>query len=346
MAKTRVDKVIEDIRERIEAGQYAAHERIPSELKLQAQYGVSGDTVRKALGRLVSEGVVYRLPWKGTFASPPAKVGRIIIVANYASAVHADNFGLLYGFSAFEHGLRCYENRCELSYALISMDSDAYMQHAHEIHLIHQNLAGILFFRDIKPVLATRLQLTTNEVPFLFYGSDRYHGQLIGENSYCYEEEFLVSTALEYLAGKNHERILCTLSDSGTRRYQLYKTWMCKHGLWSDTLPPIRWKNGKLTTTPEELLQGTAILGTRDREALEVLNVAVRAGISVPESLAVMGIDNYPVGMHSIVPLTSVDIPIAADAERCLELLTETLNGKKTNIQERSKVRIAVRESA
>lgn len=345
--KTRVDKVIEDLRERIHAGQYASHERIPSELKLQAEYGVSGDTIRKALTRLVVEGVIYRLPWKGTFVSPPAKVGRIIVVTNYATASQPDNFGLLYGFSAFEHGLRCYENHHELPYALISMDSDTYVRCAHEIHLIHKNLVGVIFFRAIKPLLATRLQLNTMGIPFLFYGSDRYRGQLIGENSYCYEEEILVSTALEYLAGKGHKRILCTLSDFGTRRYRIYETWMRKQALWSDTLTPVRLERGRLTVAPEELLQqGTAILGIRDEEALEVLNAVVRAGIRVPESLTVMGIDNYPVGMHSVVPLTSVDIPIAADAERCLQLFVEILNGKNKAIYERSSVRIAERESA
>jgi len=347
MAKTRIDRVVESIRDRVFSGQYDSHERIPSEFKLQAEYGVSGDTVRKALSRLVAEGVVYRLPWKGTFVSPPAKVGRILVVANYTTVAAPGNFGLLYGFSAFEHGLRCYEDRHELPYALISMDSDTYVRHAHEIHLIHKDIAGIIFFRDFQPLLATRMQLGSLNIPFLFYGSDRYRSQMLGANGYYYEEKELVAAALDYLVEKGHRRILCTLSDVTSRRYRIYEAWMREHGLSADGLIPVVFEDERLTRTPDALLAaGTAILGGRDEEAITVLNSLVRSGVPVPEKMAVVGIDNYPVGMHSVIPLTSVDIPIAADAARCLHLFVDVLRNRRKVIDERSDIKIEIRESA
>jgi len=290
---------------------------------------------------------ICRLPWKASFVSPAAKVGRIIVVTHYAIVTQADDFGLLYGFSAFEHGLRCYEDRCDLPYTLIAMDCDTYLRSAHEIHLIHKNLAGIIFFRNIGPLLATRSQLKKMAIPSLFYGSDRYRGRLVGENSYCYQDDALISMALEYLVGKGHKRILCTQSDWGSSRYQSYKTWMCEKGLWSEALIPVRLTGGRLALEPGELLRkGTAVLGIRDEDALAVLNAAVRAGIPVPESLAVMGIDNYPLGTHTVVPLTSVNIPIAADAERCLKLFVDVLTGKRRTVQEHSTTNVVIRESA
>jgi len=173
---------------------------------------------------------------------------------------------------------------------------------------------------------------------------------LLGENSYCYEAESLVHTALEYLAGKGHTRILCTLGEgpsSKAGRYRIYETWMRKQGLWSDDLIPVTMDDGALMVDPLELaLHGTAVLGTTDKEAVTILNAAVRAGIAVPDSLAVMGIDNYPVGLNTVVPLTSVDIPISSDAERCLKLFIELLDGKRKTINERSDVRVVARESA
>jgi GntR family transcriptional regulator of arabinose operon len=346
MAKTRVEQVVKDIRSRISSGEYAPHERIPSEVKLQEEYGVSGDTVRKALVRLTTEGAIYRLPWKGSFVSPPAKVGRILVVANYATVVPADNFGLLYGFSAFGHGMRCYEDQHSVPYALILMDRDTYMRSAYEIHLIHRDIAGIIFFRDVQPVLATRPQLEQLGIPFLFYGSDRCREQLLGENIYCYSEESLVSLALEYLTGKGHTKILCTRSDAVAGRYRIYEAWMRQRGLWSDDCGPIEIEDGRMMISPSELVKrGTALLGARDKEAVVVLNAAVRAGIAVPESLAVMGIDNYPIGTHTVVPLTSVDIPIMEDAERCTQLFIELLEGKRKTISERSRIRVVERES-
>ncbi|MBO8140765.1 MAG: GntR family transcriptional regulator [Firmicutes bacterium] len=47
------------------------HDKIPSEPELALRYGVSRGTVKHALDELVYEGVLYRVPRKGTFVAPP-----------------------------------------------------------------------------------------------------------------------------------------------------------------------------------------------------------------------------------------------------------------------------------
>lgn len=44
--------------------------RMPTESELAASYGVSRQTVRRAFQDLVAEGMVYRVPGRGTFATP------------------------------------------------------------------------------------------------------------------------------------------------------------------------------------------------------------------------------------------------------------------------------------
>jgi len=348
MGKTRIEHVVDVMRERIKSGKYKPHERIASEVKLQEQFKVSGDTVRKSLSRLVNEGLIYRLPWKGTFVSPVAKLERILVVTNFATGTMPDNFGLLYGFSAFEHGLRCYESQHGLPYALIIIDSDTYMRSAHEIHLIHKDLAGIIFFRGFQPVFTTKLLLDNSEIPYLFYGAGKWcRGHMAGGSTYCYEEADLISTALEYLVSQGHERILCLQGEDFSGRYHLYEEWMRKQGLWSKSLAPVKIVDNELAVDPSQLPKlGTAILGTSDREAVTALNQLVRAGVQVPGDMAVMGIDNYAVCRNAVVPLTSVDIPLAQDAARCLELFVDLIEGRRKAISEVSKVSVVVRESA
>jgi GntR family transcriptional regulator len=55
--------------DRIAAGDYRDGARLPTESELVAEHGLSRQTVRRAFQDLVAEGVVYRVPGRGTYAT-------------------------------------------------------------------------------------------------------------------------------------------------------------------------------------------------------------------------------------------------------------------------------------
>jgi len=59
----------DQIRDEIAAGQYSDGARLPTESELVARHGLSRQTVRRAFQDLVAEGVVFRVPGRGTYAS-------------------------------------------------------------------------------------------------------------------------------------------------------------------------------------------------------------------------------------------------------------------------------------
>ena len=59
----------EIIREKIKSGDWTENSRIPSENELSREYGLSRMTVRSVILRLAQEGLLYRVPGKGTFVS-------------------------------------------------------------------------------------------------------------------------------------------------------------------------------------------------------------------------------------------------------------------------------------
>jgi DNA-binding GntR family transcriptional regulator len=59
----------DELREQIAAGHYRDGVRLPTESELVARHGLSRQTVRRAFQDLVAEGVVYRVPGRGTYAS-------------------------------------------------------------------------------------------------------------------------------------------------------------------------------------------------------------------------------------------------------------------------------------
>jgi GntR family transcriptional regulator len=64
-------QIEEELRALIAAQELPPYAQVPSEAELSERFGVSRMTARKALDRLVGDGVLFRQPGKGTFVAPP-----------------------------------------------------------------------------------------------------------------------------------------------------------------------------------------------------------------------------------------------------------------------------------
>jgi GntR family transcriptional regulator, N-acetylglucosamine utilization regulator len=72
-----------DLRARILSGRLAPSTRLPSEGELAVLYGASKITVRQALARLATEGLVSRQPGKGTFVRSATLTAGSRMVSSY-----------------------------------------------------------------------------------------------------------------------------------------------------------------------------------------------------------------------------------------------------------------------
>jgi len=75
-------QLAEELKKKIENGEWPLHTLIPSETELCKKYGVSRGTVRQAILELTRDGLVYRKPGQGTFV---AKLGVIQPVSRFYS---------------------------------------------------------------------------------------------------------------------------------------------------------------------------------------------------------------------------------------------------------------------
>ncbi|MFJ1653788.1 GntR family transcriptional regulator [Streptomyces sp. NPDC088337] len=73
MAKA-YERIADDLRQRIRAGEYKAGERLPAETKLVDEYRKSLPTVRQALGVLQAEGLIEKLHGRGNVVRKPRRL--------------------------------------------------------------------------------------------------------------------------------------------------------------------------------------------------------------------------------------------------------------------------------
>jgi GntR family transcriptional regulator len=65
-------RVWSDLRAQILADEFADQTALPTEAEIAAKYSISRQTVRRAFQELVAEDLVFRVPGRGTFATPTA----------------------------------------------------------------------------------------------------------------------------------------------------------------------------------------------------------------------------------------------------------------------------------
>ena len=81
---SRHEQLSDWLRDRIRAGEYVAHDQLPSEAELGELSGVSRITVRRALATLENEGRIYRRQGLGSFAAPPALPQGLVRLTDFA----------------------------------------------------------------------------------------------------------------------------------------------------------------------------------------------------------------------------------------------------------------------
>lgn len=127
----------------IQNGKYKPDEQIPTEAELCENYNVSRITIRKAIEELVKEGVLTRIPRRGTFVTSKKFHNELLSVS---------------GFSEFSHQLGMIPNSRILRSVVIPASED---------------VAGHLSIEEGSPVLELERLMYVNDRP-LFYDIAHY----------------------------------------------------------------------------------------------------------------------------------------------------------------------------
>jgi diguanylate cyclase (GGDEF)-like protein len=148
-----------------------------------------------------------------------------------------------------------------------------------------------------------------------------------------------IHQAIAHLVEHGHRKIAFLAGDprdkgDGALRLAAYASAVEKYKLEADPRL-IAYGNHRTADSARALeqilasgVQFTAVLGSDDNAAIGALQALTKAGLRIPQDVAVIGFDDQPDAVAQIPPLASIHVPLAEIGQRALGLMLDFLDGK------------------
>jgi GntR family transcriptional regulator of arabinose operon len=341
----------------IQSRRLRAHDPVPSEGELAKLFGVSRMTSKLALEQLVEQGLVYRLPRRGTFLAgghqdgiphdegvqaekaphiaekpnkqtvKPSKQIALIVphLSDYTSKIIA----------AAEVEVRKHDYDLILKISKNKEDEDRCLQ-----QLVERGISGIVLFPQGRKTCSDQvLRLKLQQFPIVII--DRIFREV--QIDCVYHDHFRGSYQMtQYLIKKGHSEIgyISNALDNITSREERYQGYI--QALLDHAIPVktqyIHFKTVSCDPSrvnesdPEQeqfILanpQMTALLCGDDHVAISTLYTALHLKIPVPEQLSIVGFSDIQLSALAPIPLTTVRQDTEQLAHSAFNLLMKRVN--------------------
>lgn len=313
----KYQQVIDWVRDRIAAGDLKYGDRIPSEKELAEQFGLSRQTVRHATGELESQHIITRVRGSGTYiggigTQRAEQHMRIAVVSTFYES---------YIFPPTLKGIE--EELSKAGYAMEVSFTDNRVTREREI------LRGILDKDNVDGLIVEPSKSTLPNPNIQYYAEimDRgipiifFNAAYLELNAPCVriDDTGIARKATKLLIDAGHRQIAGIFKaddGQGRLRYAGYAGALREAGiileqrmiLWIDT-PAVL----DLSIMEDYLFRRidgcTAVMCYNDQVAYQLIDLALKRGIRVPDDISVVGIDDSYLTGASRVPFTSFPHP-------------------------------------
>lgn len=348
-------QLLNQLRHLILSGKWAPDTRIPSEPELQRQLSISRGTVRQALSNAETEGLIIRVPGKGTFVAPSASSQRSSQLIGYITDDCCDPMQ-----SQMLTGAQ--QVMTARGFRIIFCNSDGDVQEENRLldQLVEEiGVDGILIWPVPRKGASGRLlQLCQRRVIPLVAVDRKIEG--LSCDLVTSENHAGVYAAVKYLLKLGHRRIaflshpVCYVT-TVAERLRGYQDAMRD----ADLTPWEPWLIGstRRETTVRFVLEAdadahsrgieeiarclqyaerpTAIFAVNHAMTIQALKAARVLGLGVPEDLSLVGFDdNSVINALLDVPLTTVAQDVLTIGGRAAELLVDRIQGYDGSVRE------------
>lgn len=322
------DSVYKNLRRDILQGKYPFHFKFPKELDFAAELGVAKVTLRSALIKLESEGLIARLPARGTYVTHKAGTqnGRILILNTHMDQFESPCLYILPGILSRAAELSRETVICETDYL------DALSDAEKKEFAVKNNVSGIILqasnFNGDEPLMhmVKKMNLPTI-LPHGWISDRKVTGFAVVRNDF----RKAWKDALAHLISRGHRNIgSVVLHGSNIRTYTEgeYLALLRENGAKADRsmIAYTSYSQTEVENAVRELFKTasstpTAILCSSDFVAIHVYEVLRKMKLKIPDDVAVMGYCGYPGSSILAPPLSTVDLQYTKSGAAAVDLL-------------------------
>ncbi len=318
------DNLYQTLRQEILSGRYEPESRLPREIDFCRMLGVGKVTLRSALEKLETDGLVVRVPGKGTFISAGQHSNLILVGITRKSGMELPQNYILPGIeaAATEQGFRT--ELCFIEY-LRKLKPEKALKLLQEKKPYGVLLVTSSVMTDDPEVLL----LKKLGLPVIIVHGE-YKDRSSGFGLLYVDARHAWKSGLQYLAKKGHRKVkIISMSGHDIRGWSVAElpALFESAGLHSEgclAYSAILNRDSIRNAVDRILEDGeppTAIFCFSDFYAIEVMAYLQEKGIRIPEDISVMGYCGYP-GATLLEPsLSTIDLNYLGIGKASVELL-------------------------
>ena len=312
-------------------------EKMPSENVLSKQYGVSRQTVRKAISDLVNEGFVYAVQGSGTYCSDASRFKKdskdIAVVMTYLSD---------YIFPKVISGIDSVLSENGYSIVLKNTNNSRTREIKCLEELIEKNFDGIIVEPSKSNVFCKHKylydKLDKYGIPYIFIQGA--YSVMEDKPHVIMDDEKGAYLLTGYLISQGHKNIIGVFKSDDTQgqnRHKGYAKALAKAGLTYDPENVIWFYTEDRAVHPYTNLQKMiksgkkvdAIVAYNDQIAFHLIKAIRELGLKVPQDISITGYDNSQPAANTDITLTTIVHPQQELGKIAAQMLLKMIRGEE-----------------
>ena len=321
------------IKEKIDSKELRPGSRLYSENKLSAMFGLSRQTVRRAIGVLEAEGLVERVRGSGTYVGRRAGTARKRTMNIAVISTYVDGYIFPPMLQGIVQTLSTEGYMTQITFTRNQIDDERKIL---EDILARDHVDGVIV-EAVKcalpnPNLEYYRELQRRQIALVFF--DCKYPELDAP-LVALDDENVAEKAVNYLLDMGHRKIggIFKADDGqGRLRYFGFLNALLQAGLsvddrkvlWIDTEDQKNLRNIR-SSLLRRLVDCTAVFCYNDQVAFELIELLKKEGIRVPGQLSVISIDGTELSLLCEPKITSIPHPMEELGRKAAEYLMQMI---------------------